>query len=95
MDTIGFIGLGRMGAPMAGRLLDRGHRLVVHMVKDLDGYTRLARETGVPSLLGTAAAEVFRIALARGMGDLDHTAVVRLIEEWTGTELRSRTGGQR
>ena len=49
----------------------------------------------MPSLLGTAAAEVFRIALARGMGDLDHTPVVRLIEEGTGTELRSRTGGQR
>ncbi len=65
------------------------------MVKDLDGYTRLARETGVPSPLGAATAEMFRIALARGMGDLDHTAVVRLIEEWTGTELRSRTGGQR
>ena len=57
--------------------------------------TLLARETGVPSLLGVATAEMFRIALARGMGDLDHTAVVSLLEEWTGTELRSRTGGQR
>ena len=27
--VIGFMGLGRMGRPMAGRLLDAGHRLVV------------------------------------------------------------------
>lgn len=28
--TLGFIGLGRMGAPMAGRLLDAGYRVVVN-----------------------------------------------------------------
>lgn len=60
------------------------------MVKDLDGYVRLARETGVPSFLGTAAAECYRMALARGMGEDDHTAVVRLMEEWAGVQLRKR-----
>lgn len=30
MDTLGFIGTGRMGAPMAGHLLAAGHPLVVH-----------------------------------------------------------------
>jgi 3-hydroxyisobutyrate dehydrogenase-like beta-hydroxyacid dehydrogenase len=63
------------------------------MVKDLDGFTRLARELGVPSVVGAAAAEVFRIAMARGLGDMDHTTVVRLIEEWAGIELRAQTGG--
>jgi 3-hydroxyisobutyrate dehydrogenase-like beta-hydroxyacid dehydrogenase len=29
---LGFVGLGRMGGPMAGRLLDAGHRLTVHDV---------------------------------------------------------------
>lgn len=29
-ETVGFIGTGRMGAPMAGHLLAGGHRLVVH-----------------------------------------------------------------
>ncbi len=29
-DTIGFIGIGKMGLPMAGRLIDAGHGLVVH-----------------------------------------------------------------
>jgi UDP-N-acetylmuramoylalanine-D-glutamate ligase len=32
-EKIGFIGLGAMGAPMVQRLLDAGHRVVVH---DLD-----------------------------------------------------------
>ena len=30
MDTIGFIGLGLMGKPMARNLLKRGYALVVH-----------------------------------------------------------------
>ena len=30
METIGFIGLGVMGKPMAGHLLAKGHRLIVH-----------------------------------------------------------------
>lgn len=32
--TIGFIGLGRMGGPMAGRLIDAGNELVVFDVRD-------------------------------------------------------------
>lgn len=32
-ETLGFIGLGNMGAPMAGRLIDAGHSLVVHDVR--------------------------------------------------------------
>ena len=30
MSEVGFIGLGTMGAPMAGHLQDGGHRLFVH-----------------------------------------------------------------
>ena len=33
-ETFGFIGLGNMGQPMAGRLIDAGHSLVVHDVRD-------------------------------------------------------------
>ena len=29
-DPVGFIGLGHMGGPMAGRLMDAGYPLVVH-----------------------------------------------------------------
>ncbi|WP_447920370.1 NAD(P)-dependent oxidoreductase [Achromobacter aegrifaciens] len=33
-EPIGFIGLGSMGAPLASRLLDTGHSLVIHDVRD-------------------------------------------------------------
>lgn len=32
VETIGFIGLGNMGAPMAGRLVDAGCGLILHAV---------------------------------------------------------------
>src|SRR6266481_2917992 len=62
------------------------------MLKDVDGYARLAQEGGVPSMMGRVASEVYRMAVARGMAELDHTAVARLIEEWAGIELRSKPG---
>jgi 3-hydroxyisobutyrate dehydrogenase len=60
------------------------------MMKDLDGYGRLAQEAGVPSPVARAAAEVYRLAMARGMGEQDHTAIARLVEEWAGVSLRTQ-----
>ena len=60
------------------------------MMKDLDGYGRLAQEAGVPSPVARAAAEIYRLAIARGMGEQDHTAIARLIEEWAGVSLRTQ-----
>jgi 3-hydroxyisobutyrate dehydrogenase len=62
------------------------------MMKDLDGYGRLAQEAGVPSPVARAAAEIYRVAMARGMGEQDHTAIARIIEEWAGVSLRSQGG---
>jgi 3-hydroxyisobutyrate dehydrogenase len=62
------------------------------MMKDLDGYGRLAQEAGVPSPVARAAAEVYRVAMARGMAEQDHTAIARIIEEWAGVSLRSAGG---
>ncbi len=48
-EEIGFIGIGHMGLPMAGRMLDAGHRLVV---RDLDEATTaplLARQAQAAS----------------------------------------------
>ena len=60
----------------------------------MDGYARLApRRSGVPSMVGRVASEIYRAAaVARGMAELDHKAVARLIEEWAGIELRSKPG---
>jgi 3-hydroxyisobutyrate dehydrogenase len=62
------------------------------MMKDLDGYGRIAQEAGVPSPVARAAAEVYRVAMARGMAEQDHTAIARIIEEWAGVSLRSPGG---
>ena len=62
------------------------------MMKDLDGYGRLAQEAGVPSPVARAAAEIYRVAMARGMGEQDHTTIARIIEEWAGVSLRSQGG---
>jgi 3-hydroxyisobutyrate dehydrogenase len=62
------------------------------MMKDLDGYGRLAQEAGVPSPIARAAAEIYRLAVARGMSEQDHTAIARIIEEWAGVSLRSQGG---
>jgi len=43
----------------------------------------------VPSPVARAAAETYRLAMARGMGEQDHTAIARLIEEWAGVSLRT------
>jgi len=53
---IGFVGLGRMGAPMAGRLIDAGHRVVVH---DIDGRARdaLAAKGAIPAATPRAVAD--------------------------------------
>lgn len=54
MTTIGFIGLGIMGAPMAGHLVDAGHKVVTHthrspVPEDLQakGVTELASHKAV------------------------------------------------
>ena len=44
-------------------------------------------------MVGRVASEIYRAAaVARGMAELDHKAVARLIEEWAGVELRSKPG---
>lgn len=51
---VGFIGLGRMGSPMAGRLLAAGHRLVVHDTRE-DAVARLVAQGAAAA---TSPAEV-------------------------------------
>src|SRR5260370_36662931 len=58
------------------------------MMKDLGGYGRLAQEAGVPSPGARAAAEVYRLAMARGMAQQDHTAIARIIDEAAGGPRR-------
>lgn len=58
---IGFIGLGKMGVPMASRLIDAGYTLTVHDVRR-EGVDALvakgARAAASPAAVGDAAATV-------------------------------------
>ena len=60
-DPIGFVGLGNMGAPMAARLLEAGHALVVYDTRDeaMTALTaRAARRASSPSEVASLAETV-------------------------------------
>jgi 4-hydroxybutyrate dehydrogenase/sulfolactaldehyde 3-reductase len=62
MQTIGFIGLGRMGRPMAGNLCRTGHRLVVHDINPdpVDALVSLgARAASSPAEAARGSQVVF------------------------------------
>lgn len=62
--TVGFIGVGRMGLPMAGHLLDAGHALVVHDARPAAAQPLLDRGAvlaGSPRAVAEAAEVVITI----------------------------------
>lgn len=64
-QVIGFVGVGRMGGPMAGRLLDAGHALVVFdpNAEAMAALTRRGAE-GMPSAEAVAArADIVMLSL--------------------------------
>jgi 3-hydroxyisobutyrate dehydrogenase len=70
-----FILTGRFDAGFANTLMN----------KDVDGFLRLAAETGVEAPVVAAAAEYFRRAAQGPLAAEDHTAVVKLLG-WPGGE---------
>ena len=59
---LGFIGLGQMGNPMCGRLMDAGHPLIVHDIRDdaVQPFAeRQARVVGTPMAVADEADVVF------------------------------------
>jgi 3-hydroxyisobutyrate dehydrogenase-like beta-hydroxyacid dehydrogenase len=61
-ETLGFIGLGRMGGPMARRLAEAGHRVVVHDARpDVAEAIAMAGVTsvGAPSEVASQAGIIF------------------------------------
>lgn len=61
-EHLGFIGVGRMGGPMAGRLLDRGHRLTVFDISETAMAPLVARgatRAGSPREVAVGAETVF------------------------------------
>ena len=49
--------------------------------KDMSIVQAAAREKGVTTLLGSLAAQVVASRVAQGDGSLDHSAMIRLVDE--------------
>jgi 2-hydroxy-3-oxopropionate reductase len=52
--------------------------------KDLGILTSAARDSGVAIPLGATAAQLMGTLVAQGHGDLDNTALLRVVEELSG-----------
>jgi 2-hydroxy-3-oxopropionate reductase len=82
--------LDRKAAGMLARDFTPGFRLELHH-KDLGIVTSAAREAGVVIPLGAAVAQLVAAMVARGDGGLDHSGLLRLVEELSGRARRSDT----
>jgi 2-hydroxy-3-oxopropionate reductase len=82
--------LDRKAAGMIKRDFAPGFRLELHH-KDLGIVTTAAREAGVVIPLGAAVAQLVAATVARGDGGLDHSGLLRLVEELSGRATRPDT----
>lgn len=58
--------------------------------KDLNIILKTGNDYGVPLPVTSLVHELFAAVLAAGDGDLDHTAVIKVLEKLAGTEARTR-----
>jgi 2-hydroxy-3-oxopropionate reductase len=77
--------LTRKGAGMLRRDFKPGFRIDLHD-KDMGIVTAAAREAGVVIPLGAHVAQLIAALKARGDGQLDHSALLKLVEELSGRE---------
>jgi len=75
--------LDRKAAGMIGRQFKPGFRIDLHH-KDMGIVTSAAREAGVAIPLGAQVAQLLGAVRAQGHGDLDHTALLLLVEQLSG-----------
>lgn len=75
--------LDRRGPSMVRRDFTPGFRCALHH-KDLGILTSAARDAGVAIPLGALAAQLMGALVAQGQGDLDNTALLRLVESLSG-----------
>ena len=70
------------------RTFDYGFRTGL-MHKDVSLAAALARQTGVPLLVGRAVELVWEMAVREGLADQDFTAIVTLYERWASALVAS------
>lgn len=59
--------------------------------KDLNNILKTGNDYGVPLPVTALVHELFAALLAAGDGDLDHTAVITVLEKLAGTQARAKT----
>ena len=79
METVGFIGLAKMGTSIASNIQRAGYPMTVHD----------AREVSVPMPMINFAEQILRQAANRGWAGDDFTKPFILQEEAAGVEIRS------
>ncbi len=77
--------LDRKASTMLAREFKPGFRIDLHH-KDLGIMTSAARDAGVVIPLGAVVAQLMAAARAQGDGDLDHSALLRLVERLSGRD---------
>jgi len=75
--------MARKGAGMLAREFKPGFRLALHH-KDMGIVTSAAREAAVTIPLGALVAQFVAAMVARGDGALDHSGLLKLVEELSG-----------
>ncbi|MFY1670121.1 2-hydroxy-3-oxopropionate reductase [Plantactinospora sp. WMMB334] len=79
--------LERKAAGMLARQFQPGFRIDLHH-KDMGIVTSAAREAGVVIPLGAAVAQLVAALRAQGDGGLDHSALLKLVEQLSGRPTR-------
>lgn len=79
--------LARKGASMLAREFAPGFRLALHH-KDLGIVQSAARDAGVVIPLGAVVSQLVAALVARGDGGLDHSGLLRLVEQLSGRDAR-------
>ena len=80
--------MARKARTMVAREFTPGFRIALHD-KDLGIFTSAAREARTATPLGAVVAQLMSAAHAQGDGDLDHSALVRLVERLNGVSKDS------
>ncbi len=63
------------------------------MNKDLEIATRLGREQHVPMFVGSMVQQVYNYAVGQGSSDDCHTAIIKIIEDWSRVKVTTEKGG--
>jgi 2-hydroxy-3-oxopropionate reductase len=79
----------RKGTSMLARRFEPGFRIALHD-KDMGIVTAAARAAGVVIPLGAAVAQLISSLNAQGDGGLDHSALLKLVEQLSGKNKEAR-----